>query len=245
MAQVQSSDAGTLFGILTQSMDIPDRVLRSDPPPFDPTSESKELEHHWEVKEGYENIALHLCLVAAGLASRPRRPDREVVFRPFSSRDAHIILQLKRTKDAARGKETNKLLECALRAGKAARNPDVVPELKLLRDYGTGDSKYSTDAPPEILHRVIDSVMKLAIEPLVDEFLRSSTMTDDIASALALLRRAEDLARTPAERSWIRKRLHQPTLGLRDGSLPLNDVGREMKLIEAELTNNRIPERTS
>ena len=33
-------------------------------------------------------ISTHLCLVACGLAPRTNRPDREVIFRPYSSRDA-------------------------------------------------------------------------------------------------------------------------------------------------------------
>ena len=40
--------------------------------------------------EGAYEISNHLCLiaVAGGLAPRPNRPDREVIFRPYSSRDA-------------------------------------------------------------------------------------------------------------------------------------------------------------
>ena len=242
IAQLQHNDSGNLFSLLTQSMDIPEKVLQSDPPPLEPTPESIRLECHWERKEGYEEVARHLCLVAAGMASRPRRPDREVIFRPFSSRDAHILLQLKRTKEVAVGKDVNKLLECALRAGKAARNPDVVPELKLLREYGTGDSKYSTEAPTETLQLVIDSVLKLAIEPLVDEFEQSSRISGDLASALSLLRRTEGLARDPAERRWIRKRLHQPTLSLRNGSFAISDVRREIRQIEADLNTFRLLE---
>jgi len=47
--------------------------------------------------EGAHPISTHLSLIAGGLAPRPNRPDREVIFRPYSSRDAHILLQLKRT----------------------------------------------------------------------------------------------------------------------------------------------------
>lgn len=49
--------------------------------------------------EGAPSIIHHLALVAGGLSPRPNRPDREVIFRPYSSRDAHILLQLKRTVD--------------------------------------------------------------------------------------------------------------------------------------------------
>jgi hypothetical protein len=115
----------------------------------------------------------HLCLVAVGLAPRPRRPNREIVFRPFSSRDAHILLQLKRTADIITSSphwtkpsqnmlpKTSyllTLLQFALRAGKAARNPNKVPALMELRDrYGeTGNSpKYDIEPPIETMQKVI------------------------------------------------------------------------------------------
>lgn len=53
----------------------------------------------WTHLEGVEAVCRHLCLIAAGMALRPNRPNRPVPFRPFSSRDAHILLQLKRTSE--------------------------------------------------------------------------------------------------------------------------------------------------
>lgn len=50
-----------------------------------------------------EEIAEHACVVACGMGQRPSRPDRPVPFRPFSSRDAHIMLQLKRTLELSKG----------------------------------------------------------------------------------------------------------------------------------------------
>mmetsp|Transcript_8005 Transcript_8005/g.18064 ORF Transcript_8005/g.18064 Transcript_8005/m.18064 type:complete len:575 (-) Transcript_8005:25-1749(-) len=47
--------------------------------------------------EGAHSISSHLSLVASGLAHRPDRPNDEVIFRPYSSSDAHILMQLKRT----------------------------------------------------------------------------------------------------------------------------------------------------
>ena len=43
--------------------------------------------------EGASAIAIsnHLCLIASGLAPRPNRLDREVIFRPYSSRDAREL----------------------------------------------------------------------------------------------------------------------------------------------------------
>lgn len=53
----------------------------------------------WTRIVGVEQVCRHLCLVAAGMATRPNRPHRPVFFRPFSSRDAHILLQLKRVSE--------------------------------------------------------------------------------------------------------------------------------------------------
>jgi len=41
--------------------------------------------------EGAFAISNHLCLIASGLAPRPNRPDRDVIFRPYSSRDAREL----------------------------------------------------------------------------------------------------------------------------------------------------------
>ncbi len=45
--------------------------------------------------EDPQAISTHLCLVACGLAPRTNRPDREVIFRPYSSRDAREYQQRK------------------------------------------------------------------------------------------------------------------------------------------------------
>ena len=100
--------------------------------------------------DGALQISSHLSQIAGGLAPRPNRPDREIIFRPYSSRDAHILLQLKRTVEVISvvgreldGLESGKrlknsrgriktLLDSALSAGKAARNEDIVPEIKQL-----------------------------------------------------------------------------------------------------------------
>ncbi len=58
--------------------------------------------------------------VAAGMAPRASRPDRPVLFRPFSSRDAHIMLQLKRTAEVDSQYPRMKIiLDAVLNAGKA------------------------------------------------------------------------------------------------------------------------------
>jgi hypothetical protein len=131
--------------------------------------EIQEVRNHWTVWSGPKEIVHHLCLVAAGLAARPRRPHRDVVFQPFSSRDAHILLQLKRTVDIVSSDTSAKnltrsssylliLLKFALQAGKAARNPQQLPALMELRNqYGeTGNSrKYDMTPPPETIQKVV------------------------------------------------------------------------------------------
>jgi hypothetical protein len=145
----------------------------------------KDLSRHWSIRTNVQEIVEHMCEVAAGMAERPRRPGRTVPFRPFSSRDAHILLQLKRTFDVTNNNQQQqqqqhdqtknqkkpntetttttsiilpKLLQTAIRAGRAARNPKIVPELVQLRQtYGTGDSKYDIEPPMEVSQRVAEA----------------------------------------------------------------------------------------
>jgi Glutamyl-tRNAGlu reductase, N-terminal domain len=118
----------------------------------------KDLSKHWTCLAGPRAICEHVCLVAAGMASRPRRPGRDVVFRPFSSRDAHILLQLKRTIAVADGSTVQTILKYAIQAGKAARRPDQVPALLELRQrYGeTGNSKLDVEPPIDVMRRVAE-----------------------------------------------------------------------------------------
>jgi hypothetical protein len=94
-------------------MDVPDWVLDLDRAPVkgDGCEESNELAQHWKVYEGVEEVLYHLASVAAGMANRPRRPNQDTLLRPFSSRDAHVLLQLKRTKEVTMGRRVNRLLE--------------------------------------------------------------------------------------------------------------------------------------
>lgn len=239
-SQMQAQKSTGALRILTQSMDMPDWGICSDALLENATLGSTELARHWDLKNDSTEILYHLCLVAAGMATRPKRPEREVVFRPFSSRDAHILLQLKRTKDIAEGNHIHQLLEYALRAGKAARNTAIVPSLSLLREYGTGDSKYSAQPPRDVLSLVTDNVIAQAINPLVHEFSQVSSQSPNVSMAICILRaRIESLANTTTERAWLKKRLHQPTIDLRNGKLRSEDIQREQELIELEFNVSR------
>lgn len=143
--------------------DRPGNII-ADPPPVSNDEENDTLQ--WKHLDDPTAIARHVCQVAAGLAPRPSRPDRPVIFRPFSSRDAHILLQLKRTlttfdSNNSSCRRLGQLIRIALQAGKAARNVDRVPALQKLRPYGTGDSSYSS-APPTALMEQVKEVREYA-----------------------------------------------------------------------------------
>ena len=123
---------------------------------------------------GYRPVSHHLSLVASGLAPRTNRPDRNVVFRPYSSRDAHILLQLKRTAEVVTSCRSNAhetrggcgpiikiVLEGALTAGKAARNDGIVPDIRRLREFG------SDGTPPVALANVVAEVSRQVVSVVV------------------------------------------------------------------------------
>lgn len=204
---------------LTQSLDRPNVLSTDSTATIQSDSKNvKDLSRHWTSYSDLSDILLHLCQISAGMATRPRRPERQVVFRPFSSRDAHILLQLKRTKEVVSKNNgvLNQLLEYATRAGKAARNDNLVPALSKLKGYGDGSSKYSTSDPPLDLSRQVQQVvLEEAIQPLVQECiekLRIASRKDAIAN---FRQAAEALATTKEESIHVRKLLHQPTMELR------------------------------
>lgn len=117
--------------------------------------------------EGARPISTHLSLIASGIAPRTNRPDREVIFRPYSSRDAHILLQLKRTAEVVSTLSSDKrgggacmkiLLDSALSAGKAARNEQIVPEIRKLKEFG------SDGTPPIGLAKIVAEVSSRAFD---------------------------------------------------------------------------------
>eukprot|EP00978_Attheya_sp_CCMP212_P043055 scaffold274318_cov55-Attheya_sp.AAC.1 len=126
------------------------------------------LGNAWVVVEGLSEVVRHFCVVATGMAPRPSRPDRAVEFRPFSSRDAHILLQLKRSSESVVGisflqkngddgkrrssspRISSLLFPAALTAGKAARDPQRVPPITALRGYAMESKRYFQRAPPAL-----------------------------------------------------------------------------------------------
>ena len=178
---------------------------------------ARELRRYWVSINQLDEIMEHLAKIAIGVAARPRRPEREVIFRPFSSRDAHILLQMKRTVDAfPTASRLGLLLQLALSAGKAARDPQKVSELQELKPYGSGDSqKYSTQPPPELLERVNLAVHQKVIEPTIIE-CHSKIQANDQAELIAEFRsQCLALAQDQDETQWLKKAMHMPTMELR------------------------------
>ena len=158
---------------LASWIDLPNVILKTNgndvsPPNTISMDQSKaitQLEQRLTCINGHRPISNHLSLIASGLAPRTNRPDREVIFRPYSSRDAHILLQLKRTAEVisvhdtqqggrSRGQIIKTLLDCALSAGKAARNERIVPDIRQLKQFG------SDGTPPVALANIVAAVSR-------------------------------------------------------------------------------------
>ena len=180
-----------------------------------------DLSRHWTHTQGLDAVCRHLCLVACGLAERPNRPNHQPEFRPFSSREAHVLLQLKRTSAAVScgGSRVKIVLDAALRAGKHARDPRHVPQIEALRPYGS-DGKYRMAAPPHLAEEVTVSAMTLAVDPTVQECIEKFRAIDMTQSIVSLRQRVETLAANEDESKWLRRQIHSPTMELRRG----NDV---------------------
>jgi len=136
-------------------------------------------------ESGAAAVTRHCCAVAAGLTGVDGRP-----FNPFSSREAHVMLQLKRTLEAVSrpatppplfgspdawslpppcGPRLRIILRAALEAGKAARNPASVPAILPLKGYG-GNGRFSppfSAAPAAARAAALSAAWELAVEPAV------------------------------------------------------------------------------
>ena len=224
----------THTGKLGHPLNLP-RLIDSDVASFNDDGIVKYILAHWCCPTGVDAVCHHICLVAAGMAVRSNRSDKEVPFLPFASWDAHILLQLKRT--PTEGSRVKLFLDAALSSGKAGRDPNQVSELKPLRNYGTGNSKYSIDPPAALTDAAAQAALRLAIEPTVQdclERLNAMSMSDVIAR---LRQETELLAQTDEETRWLRKELHQPTMDLRQGSEI--DIDSFVKELEVRLTQQR------
>ncbi|CAB9504769.1 expressed unknown protein [Seminavis robusta] len=207
--------------------------------------EIKTLTNNLQALQGPESIARYLCRVATGLQAQGRRPGRDVVFRPFSSRDAHVMLQLKRTADVASSNSRIKsLLDTALQAGKAARDPAKVPAILPLKKYGSGgsNSRYSLgDAPSELTEAAAKQAEELSIEPSVDKYVDKWAVLE-VSEQIQAFRSAVQLAtdeylgvdlETSPEAKPIRAMMHPHVMNIRSGRPPdLDEILREIQALQ-------------
>jgi len=203
-------------------------VVDEYPPSIEKNAEvdtcASELDGVLMTLEGGGKVCRHLCEVACGLAARPSRPGREVLFRPWSSRDAHIMLQLKRTSEVANGPRVKQLFDASLQAGKAARDPSQVIDILPLKQYGT-DGRYATSAPTHLMEAAVAAATKIAIEPAVQR-CEAKLMAMDSSDAISGLRsRVEETLQGAGFSSEldkdvglvVRRLLHRPIMALREG----------------------------
>jgi len=96
-------------------------------------------------------IITHFAYIAAGMPkSHPSRPTSShvITFRPYSSRDAHILCQMKRSIEVSDGTKVTLILQEALRAGKACRDESTVEEILVLKKFGSGKSRFGDGDVP-------------------------------------------------------------------------------------------------
>ena len=235
-ADVQSTVAtvsevlmGQVEALKKRSMPLPPfdwpAVIESNPP-SSATDTTLDPQQHWSVLEDPADVSRHLCLIAAGMASRPRRPGRPTPFQPFSARDAHVLLQLKRTLDPQQPQCT-RWLQYALQFGKRVRTVADVPEIADLR--GTPSA-----ADVERVTKIVkEKVLESAVQDFVQE-LQANELTPTIVS---LRREAESLVNDEKELQWVRRELHEPTMAMRRGdSIELTAL---LRRIESDLVARR------
>ena len=261
---------------LPVNVDKPESVLTRNPPVVDPVKSISRYDSWWNVTVGTEAILTHLCKVSAGMGRRPRRPDRAVIFRPYSSRDAHVLLQLKRTRenigfsqnvDDKASMESNDansaskqypnrklvpiILDYALRAGKAARNSDIVPDILELKEMTSAESSAGSASEQQTSERVASAAFEKGITPLIEECVaKLDDSTNNIDSQIAEFRRNALTFLNEIEfqsdgsdgtdfqqelRSWLNRRLHEPTIQIR--SQARKQSGGTTEDIESYLTN--------
>jgi hypothetical protein len=199
----------THTGKLGHPLNLP-RLIDSDVASFNDDGIVKYILAHWCCPTGVDAVCHHICLVAAGMAVRSNRSDKEVPFLPFASWDAHILLQLKRT--PTEGSRVKLFLDAALSSGKAGRDPNQVSELKPLRNYGTGNSKYSIDPPAALTDAAAQAALRLAIEPTVQDYLERLNAMWKRNYWRKLTKKRGGCARSFISQPWIYDKVARSTL---------------------------------
>jgi hypothetical protein len=225
----------------------------------------------FRVRTGQDDVARYLCTVAAGIVGTTKNhrrrhgatlggsDDDAVTFRPHSSRDAHILLQLKRTLGVTTGPVLSLLLRSALEAGKGSRNAQVVPAIRPLQQYATGaesgGGRYggigAGPAPPDLVRDAVEQARQEAIEPAVRRFCDAHAAHSASRDIELLHRAVKDLVErhqlpkeggsatsqtTNTTPRAVRELLHNATVELRrGGGVQVDDVLEEVsRLLEEE-----------
>eukprot|EP00667_Euglena_gracilis_P017071 EG_transcript_17936 len=178
------------------------------------TPEMEAFAGSFSTATGAEAVIEHCCAVAAGLTGADGRP-----YNPFSARDAHVMLQLKRTLEAVAsppvsgpalfvgldsaaaqpapcGPQLGLVLRAALAAGKAARDPSRVPAIAALRGYG-GEGRYSVPisaAPARVRAAAEEAAWSEAVRPAVEGCAAQLAALRHSQRVAALRQSAEQLA---------------------------------------------------
>jgi hypothetical protein len=183
---------------------------------------------------GSASVANHLSLIAVGLPTGRALN----TFTPFSSRDAHILLQLKRVLEfSSQNTSLSKvpppcrarlgtLFRGALLAGKAARNSAIVPEIEALR-FSLGATKRAAFVAAEaaLKKAVHPAVVRVEAELLALDQGHAITVLRARANAVADAAVFDALKRLPKNAianvvaSAVGRELHAPTIALRNGAL--------------------------
>ncbi|CAE7775294.1 uidB, partial [Symbiodinium sp. CCMP2456] len=240
MASYRQQQGGWLEGAKTwllqasNGFDVPDLV--SPPEHLGDRAETEgirrdalALQKAFEVRSGCCGVTAYCAAVAAGLEGRPKE-----AFNPCSARDAHIMLQLKRTLEAATtpedgrapcGKRLGLIFRIALEVGKAVRNPERLPQLEQLQAYGEGRlskaPRRSAAAAAEVAER---SILRPAVAKCASKlqgFRNAGRVTALRSKAEELFQQLQLGACTAKELQQARRRLnrllHVPTLALKGG----------------------------
>ena len=197
-------------------LDQPEHIQEDGPFPTTATgTNNNDLQNYWNHIKGTNDICHHLCLVASGMAVHPKHPLRHVEFRPYSSRDAHISWQLKRTLEIASGSKLQLILQSALASGKACRNVDKVSEIYYLQ-AGMGHTK------DDVEEAKLAAITK-AINPVVCDCVEKLLAMDQSNQIQKLHTTAMSWSQNEEDATWLRKELHQPTMALRARQANQND----------------------
>jgi hypothetical protein len=167
----------------------------------------------------------------------------EVVSVVNGGRGGEEIVDGKREKNS-RGR-IKTLLDGALSAGKAARNENIVPNIKQLKEYG------SDGTPPKVLaDEVAKAAIELAIQPSVDSCLARLIAMETADDITQFRKRVNEIATSLGQDTkdttgllkMANELLHEPTMKLREGRLSKVDIESVIKHIENELTAHAFPD---